>query len=358
MFSFFFHLAILLVVSYWATQIPGWPMNIWNTAIVGGVLYGAYRLCCWMGWIGGHHPATVAGGHGGGGGGSGISAGMWKFAVGFGTLAALMMVGTVIIGVSNNSVFAYFLGLGPRPWIYPIATTDVLVWVALFIISTGIAVLTVEGRWKPAGWVFGVTLIVLFVYRELPRTFEATRPVPASGPATPSPSESQDKADADKALAERGALPVVGDTVAKLGFGKPDPEWGVVGGTIKRFWLWTWGPPSATTTHDGAVGGTVKRLWTWAWGPPPTKYPRASVSSSAPAPAAARSCWTSGPCTLYVGPGDQIQTGWGKPVRAKFCNRDFFTTVNSGKEIPDFCPGKTEFQAPGDDPVFVQVSPR
>ena len=196
-----FNLIIILAASYWISSAFGW--GFFPVAIGIGVLWGAWLLARHIGWFGMTRTTAAAGG-------GGVSAGMKKFVVGFSTLTFVMMVGTAVIGVSNNYAFSYFLNLGPRPWLYPAhTTTDLLIWVALFFLSTVVAYMTANGRIKPALVIFGVTLAFLFVYREMPRVFDVLVPVPSSGPAPTRPGESQERANTEGSVAERGIAPVV-----------------------------------------------------------------------------------------------------------------------------------------------------
>jgi len=247
------HIVLLALVAYWVSSAFVWPF--WTVVIVLGVLYGLYRLAQHNGWVG-MSPSS----------GGGITAGMTKFLVGFSTLTFVMMVGTVVIGVSNNYAFSYFLHLGPRPWLYPAhTTTDLLIWVSLFFISIVIAGLAANGRVKPALAIFAVTLVFLFIAREMPRTAKAIAPTPIA--AMPAGATHWEKTD--QSVAEKGAIPVAVDTATSLGFGKPDPDEGVIGGGVKRFWVWAFGPPapkapSSTTPPPPAPAASAK--------PTPTFY--------------------------------------------------------------------------------------
>lgn len=194
------------LIAWWISSAFSW--NFWVVAIGIGVLVGVYSLAQHLGWFG-MTPHTTA--HGGG-----VSAGMTKLVVGFSTLTFVMMVGTSIIGVSNNYAFSYFLGLGPRPWLYPSGvTTDLLIWVSLFFISVVIAVLATRERMKPALVIFGITLVFLFIVREMPRTATAVAPKPiANMPAGSTPWQKT-----DQAVAESGAIPTAAKTGWKFLFG-------------------------------------------------------------------------------------------------------------------------------------------
>ena len=194
------------LVTYWISSAFGW--NFWLVAAVIGVLMFAKHF----GWFGMTRTTATAGG------GGGITAGMRKFLIGFATLTGVMMIGTAVIGVSNNYAFSAFLALGPRPWLYPAGTpTDLLIWVALFFLSVIIAALAANGRAKPAIWIFGLTLAFLFVARQMPRVAEASRPKAAiqmTAPIIPPPTTKWE--EADQAASEgRGFGPVVVDTAKK-----------------------------------------------------------------------------------------------------------------------------------------------
>ena len=206
-------LALVALGSYWISSAFGW--GFWPVAIALGVLWGGYHLARHFGWFG-MAPAPAATRTAGGGS---ISAGMMKFVVGFSTLTFVMMVGTKVIGVSNNFAFTYLFGWGPRPWLYPTATTDILIWVSLFFLSAVIATLTANGRAKPALVIFGLTLVFLFVVREMPRTGEVARPKPenpviVAGGGTPTKWD-----ETDQAVSERGVIPTTTGTAWRFGFG-------------------------------------------------------------------------------------------------------------------------------------------
>ena len=189
---------LLALAVYWVSSFLGWPFL--TTAIVVGVVYGVYYLARHQGWLGLRPAAPSTRGS--------ISGRAIKWLVGLGTLTMVMMLGTAVVGVSNNYAFTSFLALGIRPWLYPHGVpTDLLIWVALFVLATGVAVATAKGKTKPVLLLFGATLVFLFVVREKPRTAEAVRPRAASGPAARRPGETQAKADWDAATGERGEIP-------------------------------------------------------------------------------------------------------------------------------------------------------
>ncbi len=254
----FWKFAIAALGVYWVSSSFGW--NPWTVAIVGGVLYGLYKLAQHQGWGGLSRPAAAHGG--------GISDGMKKFIVGFSTLTFVMMVGTTVVGVSNNFAFSYFLTTGPRPWLYPTASTDILIWVALFFCSVVIAAMTAHGRVKPALTIFGIVLISLFVAREMPRSAEMARPksaTPMTVPAIPAPTTKWE--EADQAASEgRGIGPVAIDTAKKAVVGDKVAQ--RVGTEIRE-------------TVGGFFGGLLPPA------PPSPAGSRTStpVASTAPAPA-------------------------------------------------------------------------
>ncbi|OGI60555.1 hypothetical protein A2641_03415 [Candidatus Nomurabacteria bacterium RIFCSPHIGHO2_01_FULL_37_25] len=357
-------LIILLAASYWAsTGIPGWPLSTWQTSLVAGALYGLYRLACWMQWIdGGHHtttPVSTAAGHSGGSGG--MWGGIPKLGLWYVLTTALMMIGTYIVNVQNVDMFMYFITLGGRSWIYPLSTTDAILWTSTLALMSAVAWLAVEGRWRPAGWIFGITFITLLVFREFGPFFEAIRPIPSSGPVTPGIGESQERADLNAALVKRGALPVAGEVVAKFGFGEVDPKEGFLLGLVSRGWVWWMGAP----TYDpkkGAVLGRLYQFWEWAAGesPLPSRAP-AVVFSPTPAPAGPlRSC--SVPCEMWVDWEEDIKTG-GRDVLVLFHGKEEWFRLSGGneKDIPRevFSPGKAKFALPddGDDasPIMVKI---
>ena len=194
------------LVTYWVSSAFGW--NFWIVAAVIGVL----MLAKHFGWFGMTRTSVASTS-------SGVSAKMMKFVVGFTTLTFIMMVGTVIIGVSNNYAFSCFLALGPRPWLYPSGVpTDLLIWIALFFLSVVIAGLAANGRVKPAIWIFGLTLAFLFVARQMPRVAETARPKAATQMTVPTiiPPPTTRWEEADQAASEgRGIAPVVVDTAKK-----------------------------------------------------------------------------------------------------------------------------------------------
>lgn len=202
-------IVLLALVTYWVSSSFGWPF--WTTAVGGGVLYGLYKLARHFGWLG-LSPSTPSTS------GGGITAGMKWFLIFFTTLTGVMMIGTSVIGVSNNYAFTTFLALGSRFWLYPSGIpTDLLIWVALFVLSVGISVLTANGKWKPAGIIFGATLAFLFIARELPRVAEFARPKATTPMAVaPIPAPTTKWEEADQATSEgRGIAPVIADTAKK-----------------------------------------------------------------------------------------------------------------------------------------------
>lgn len=206
----FWKIGFFALVTWWISDSQKW--GFWTVALGLGVGWLLYYLARRNGWLGlSPAPATRD-----------VSDGMKKFIIGFATLTLVMMVGTAVIGVSNNYAFSSFLGLGFRPWLYPSGVpTDLLIWVALFAISVGVAVLTANGRWGPAGMIFGVTLVLLFIARELPRVAEFARPKSITPMAVaPIPPPTTKWEEADQATAEgRGIAPVVADTLKKAVIG-------------------------------------------------------------------------------------------------------------------------------------------
>ena len=279
-------LGLAALVTYWISSAFGW--NFWTVAIILGVLVVGHHLSRHFGWLGMTPATRTAGG--------GISGGMMRFVVGFSTLTFVMMVGTKLIGVSNNYAFSYFLGLGPRPWLYPAGvTTDLLIWVALFFLSMVIGALAAYQRLKPALMIFGLTLVFLFTAREMPRTAEVVRPKPMNGPATPLLGESQAWADTDQKVAERGVIPTAALTTYRYLFGGTLGEVaGRTGGAIRSVL-----PSRSTAPRPASTAASVSPA-------PPPEYPTKGEGHAT----------MSAPLKAFITPGQTSVT----PSRAaKYC---------------------------------------
>lgn len=271
-------LILWALVSYWVSSAFGW--RFWTVAIGLGVLVGGYSLAQHFGWFRLRPAPSASGG--------GVSARMTRFLVGFSTLTFVMMVGTKVIDVSNNYAFTYFLGLGPRPWLYPAGiTTDLLIWVALFFISVVIAGLTANDRMKPALWIFGLTLAFLFTAREMPRLGEMARPkaaTPMRVAVSPPPANKWE--ETDQAASERGTVPTAFCVGYQWAFG---PHWPCTGG-------------NAVSTVKGAISSMLPA-------PAPSA---AAVSAPAPAPAS-RDGLT--PTLYQFGPDGCLERNFGYQTR-------------------------------------------
>jgi len=187
---------------------------------------------------------------------------------------ALMLIVGKISGVSPYWVIQRFIRMG-LPWNWGADTgLPVLVFVCEAFLAAGIAYTAVHGNWKLAGLIFGVSGIMFFVMMSMPETFKAVRPIPAGGPAKPIPGRNQTWADGDQSVAERGAIPVITDTAVRVGFGKPDPNHGVVGGGVKRFWVWAFGPPAPRAPRTTSSSAPAPRAVVPTAPPEDPEYPR------------------------------------------------------------------------------------
>lgn len=253
----------IVVVAWAASSYMEWPF-IPTAAAVAVAVYLYNR----------HTAPTAAGG------GRGILATLgegikWIFGsieqavVGLVTFLVLMLCFVNATGISPFWALKKVVDMGV-PWNWG-ADADVptLLFVGETAIAAGIAIFTARKSWKPAAILVGVASIILVIIWMLPPVVEASRPKPKT-PAVALPGESQAAADAKKVMAEKGIVPTAIDTTTRVVIGQPDPKHGVVGGGVKRLWVWAFGPPAPKS----ATSSPTTRYAPAPVAPTPTPAPK------------------------------------------------------------------------------------
>lgn len=308
--------------------------TLYGIGIVGGI------------WLLQQMPAGSAGG-GITGAVRGIFGFFWRLLVGAAVFVGLMMLVSRVTGVPFGYVTGGFEKLGWAFWRWPGAHFG---WPMLVTVSAGFlaawaAMRAAEGRPQVAGWIFGLSTIIIFMMMWMPRTAEMARPKPARPTTLHSARETQAWADADQAVAERGVVRAAIGTVWRLLAGPPAPK-------------------APDLKKRGVVGSGIRRTWRFLFGEgeseratrPPAPAPPAPAP---PAPPAPRECST--PCALRVEWDDRIWTG-GRPVQIKFYREeDWVLLPSEGRAftLQEFSPGEAQFVSPeeGSSSVLVQVFP-